>query len=279
MSCRIVIDTGGEYTEIMQGDSTYKSAPLRIRFPEVELIDDGNIVQMELLQMIDECPECAQSSCPSPEEYMNLYQCDEENIYVVTISSVLSGSYNSAVLGKSLFEEEDETKNIYVFDSKSASVGMTNIAYKIKEYEDQGLTFAEVVEKVEAYIEDSHVYFVLETLETLRKNGRLTGIKSALVTALNIKPVMSADQEGNIIQRGQGRGMKKGLSKMVEEAVSEVNNPEERIVGIAHCNDYARAELVKEMILAHITPKEIYITETSGLSTMYANQGGILLSM
>lgn len=279
MSCRIIIDTGGETTEITLGDSSFANAPLRIRFPHIELIDDGTIVQQELLDMIEECPECPQSSCPSPEEYMNLYNCDAQNIYAVTISGELSGSYNSAVLGKSLYEEEHGVKNIHVFDSKSASVGMTTIGYKIKEFEDQGFEFKEVIEKINDIIEELHIYFVLENLETLRKNGRLTGIKSALAGALNIKPVMYANESGQICQLGQGRGMKKALAKMVEEAAKQVKNPEDKIVGIAHCNDLERAEMVKKMVLDTINVKEVFITETSGLSTMYANQGGILLSM
>lgn len=279
MSFRIIIDTGGEYTEIMQGNDKYASAPLRIRFPEVELIDDGTIVQKELLDMIESHDEVPQSSCPSPEEYMNLYNCEAKNVYAITISAQVSGSHNSAVLGKSLFEEEHGKKNIHVFNSKSASVGMTTIAYKIQEFEEEGCSFEEVIEKVEAFIEDLHLYFVLENLETLRKNGRLTGVKSMVVSALNIKPVMTVDNIGDIIQSTQGRGMKKALVKMVEKAVEKVVDPETKIVGIAHCNDPERAEYVKELILERIKVKDIFIAETSGLSTMYANQGGILISM
>lgn len=279
MSCKIIIDTGGETTEITTADNCYATAPLRIRFPDVELVDDGTIDQLELLQKIADCDEVAQSSCPSPEEYMNLYNCDADNVYAITISSQVSGSYNSAVLGKNLFEEEHGEKNIHVFDSKSASIGLTIIGYKIKEYEEQGLGFAEVIEKVDAYIEELHLYFVLENLETLKKNGRLTGVKSMVASALNIKPYMGVDAEGNIVQLGQGRGINKSLAKMVEQAVEEVADVETKIIGIAHCNNLERAEKVKTMILDKVTPKEIFITETSGLSTMYANQGGILIAM
>lgn len=279
MSCRIIIDTGGETTEKTIMDDCFTTAPLRVRFPDVELIDDGSIDQMELLTKIAECDEVAQSSCPSPEEYMNLYNCDAVNVYAITISSEVSGSYNSAVLGKNLFEEEHGEKNIHVFNSKSASIGLTIIGYKIKEFEDLGMTFEEIVEKVEAYIEELYLYFVLENLETLRKNGRLTGIKSAVASALNIKPVMSVDKEGHIVQLGQGRGINKALAKMVDQAIDDLVDAETKIIGIAHCNNLERAEKVKEMLLARVTPKEIFITETSGLSTMYANQGGILIAM
>ena len=102
------------------------------------------------------------------------YRCEAERVYAVTLSAELSGSYNSAVLGKNLYHEEYGDKEIYVFNSRSASVGETLIALKIAECEEAGMDFEEVVRTVEGYIESQHTYFVLETLETLRKNGRLS---------------------------------------------------------------------------------------------------------
>ena len=91
----------------------------------------------------------------------------------------------------------------------------------------------QVIETVEAYIESQHTYFVLETLDTLRKNGRLTGIKALVATALNIKPVMGATPEGTIYQIGQGRGMKKSLGKMAESVLAELSDPQNKILAIS----------------------------------------------
>lgn len=140
---------------------------------------------------------------------------DAEHVYAVTLSAELSGSYNSAVLGKNLYEEEYGEKDIYVFNSRSASVGETLIGLKIAECEEKGMSFQEVIETVESYIEEQHTYFVLETLDTLKKNGRLKGLKAVVATALNIKPVMGSTPEGSIQQLSQARGIKKGLAKMV----------------------------------------------------------------
>ena len=110
--------------------------------------------------------------------------------------------------------DTDEGKQIYVFNSRSASVGETLIAVRIRECEEEGLTFEQTVHCVEESIEGQHTYFVLENLDTLRKNGRLTGIKSIVASALNIKPVMGSTPEGTICQLGQARGIKKALVKM-----------------------------------------------------------------
>lgn len=278
MNCRIIIDSGGEYTEEMRKNEVFHLAPLSIDI-DGEIFVDETISQKELLERIAASPNCPKSSCPTPEAYMELYNCDAENIYVVAISAALSGTYNSALLGKKLFEEENKTKNIYVFDSKSASVGETNIALKIKACEDLGMQFEEVIERVESYIQEECIYFVLESLETLRKNGRLTGVKSILAGALNIKPVLASDESGNITQLSQARGMKKALNKMIDELMNKMVNPEEKILGIGHCNNRKDAEYVKDLIEKKCKFKEIYIAETSGISTMYASDGGILMSI
>lgn len=278
MNCRIIMDSGGEFTELMRNNEVFQLAPLSIDIDGVVYVDES-ISQLELLGHIADSPNCPKSSCPSPESYMELYKCDAQNIYVVNISGSLSGSYNSAILGKNLYEEEDTSKNIHIFDTISASVGQTNVCQMIYDMEEAGKDFKEIVETVESFIETQDIYFVLESLEALRKNGRLTGIKSVLATALNIKPVMSANNEGEIIQISQARGIKKALSTMIDYMIENVENPEERVLGIAHCNNRERAEYVKSLVEAKIKLKDIYITDTSGISTLYASEGGIIIAL
>ena len=130
---------------------------------------------------------------------------------------------------------------------------------------------------MDAFSQEKHTYFVLETLENLRKNGRLSNIKAFVATALNIKPVMGATPQGTITQLGQARGMQKALRKMVEAMVAEVKNPQEKILSLSHCNNRARAEFVKEEVLKLIKVKDVMILETSGVSTLYAADGGIIM--
>ena len=164
-----------------------------------------------------------------------------------------------------------------MFNSRSASIGETLIALKIQECEEKGMPFYEVVEQVEAYIKGQNTYFVLETLETLRKNGRLTGVKAIVATALNIKPVMGATSEGTICQLGQARGMNKALIKMGEHVVSGLKNSKEKILAISHCNCRERAEGVKKMLKEKAEFKDVIILDTAGISSMYAADGGIIV--
>lgn len=243
------------------------------------IVDDETFDQSDFLRRVSQSSECPKSSCPSPDSYMESFRGEEEHIYAVTLSAELSGSYNSAVLGKNLYFEEYGEKEIYVFNSRSASVGETLIAQKIAECEEKGMSFQEVIDTVEAYIDGQNTYFVLESLETLRKNGRLTGLKALAATVLNIKPVMGSTKQGMIIQHGQARGIKKALVKMVEKVVEDLKNPEEKILAIAHCNCPERAEGVRKMLLEKVPVKDIIILDTRGVSSMYANDGGVIIAV
>ena len=277
MSYRIIVDSCGELTDEMKKSGMYKSAPLSMEVNGTHVADDNTFDQARFLRLLAESPHCPRSSCPSPEEYMSLYDCGADRVYVVTLSSELSGSYNSAELGRKLFEEEHSDKKIYVFNSRSASVGETLIAMKIRECEERGMDFEEVKECVESYIKGQKTYFVLENLDTLRKNGRLTGIKSLVASALNIKPVMGSTPAGTICQLGQARGIKRALDKMTDHIVQNAESPEEKVLGIAHCNCPERAEKVREILLGKLKVKSSFIVNTAGISTMYANDGGIIV--
>ncbi len=277
MSYKVIVDSCGELTEEMKKSENFETASLILEVDGFQIVDDESFDQADFLKRVAASELCPKSSCPSPEKYMESYHCDAEHVYAVTLSAELSGSYNSAVLGKNLYHEEYGDKKIHVFNSRSASVGETLIALKIKEFEDAGMAFEEIVDKVEAYIAQQNTYFVLETLDTLRKNGRLTGIKALVASALNIKPVMGATEKGVICQLGQARGMKKALIKMVDHIVSDLKNPEEKCLAISHCNCPERAEAVKNMIEDKVKLKEVMILDTRGVSTMYANDGGIII--
>jgi len=279
MDYKVVIDSCGELTDAMKATALYHTAPLSIMIDNHTIVDDETFDQASFLAKVAASPNCPKSACPSPEYYMASYKGEEKRVYGVTLSAELSGSYNSAILGKNLYLEEYGHKDIHVFNSRSASVGQALIGLKIAQCEARGMTFEEVVNTVETYITEQNTYFVLETLETLRKNGRLTGLKALVASALNIKPVMGATPQGVICQHGQARGIKKALSKMVDQIVAEIKRPEEKILGIAHCNCRMRAEAVKDMLESRLKLKAVFIIDTRGISSLYASDGGIIVAV
>ena len=277
MSYKIVVDSCCELPEELKNDPRFERVPLGLEVGEYQVLDDENFNQREFLDKVAEYPKCPKSSCPSPERFMEAYNADVDHVYAVTLSSHLSGSYNSARLGTDLFHEKYGQKQIHVVDSESASGGETQIAYKLAELESAGLSFEEIVNQIESYRDSVKTYFVLDNLETLRKNGRLSGVKALVASTLNIKPVMGSDK-GEIIQKAQTIGMKKALSKMADLAASEAGREEERRLIITHCNALSRAETVKELILSKRKFKECIIMDTKGVSSMYANDGGVIVT-
>lgn len=275
---KIVVDSCCELPAELCHDERFERVPLEIEIGDYRIADDENFDQKDFLRRMAEYPKCPKSSCPSPERYLKAYETEAQRVYVVTLSSKLSGSYNSAVLGKNLYEEQYGEKEILIVDSHSASCGETQIALKLMELEEQGLAFSEISKKIRRFRNEMNTYFVLDNLETLRKNGRLTGIKAIVASTLNIKPVMGAD-EGTIIQKGQCIGIKKALTKMVDFLAEELKDAEQKRIIISHCNAPERANMVMQLIKLKTGCSRIMIQDTAGISSMYANDGGVIVAV
>lgn len=279
MKYKIVVDSCCELPQDLKGDERFEIIPLTLIVgDQYEKEDDMEFDQREFLDAVAACPECPKSACPSPERYQKAFVTDAEHVYAVTLSSKLSGSHNSAVLGKKLYHEKNGEKAIFVVDSKSASCGETQIVYKIMELEEQGLSFEEITTQIEQFVREMNTYFVLENLDTLRKNGRLSGVKALVASTLNIKPVMGAD-DGSIIQLGQGIGMKKALTKMADTAIEEAVEAGRKRLMITHCNNPKAAECVRRHIEEKLCFKETLILDAAGVSSMYANEGGVIVTI
>lgn len=279
MNYKVVIDSCGELLDEWKQDPRFESVALTLSVDGVNIIDDETFDQADFLKRVAECPECPKSACPSPERYMRAFDCEAEHVYAVTLSAELSGSYNSAVLGKNLLQEDHPDRQIHIFNSKSASVGQTLIAMKIQECEEAGLPFEQVIETVDAYIEQQHTFFVLDNLETLRKNGRLSKVKALVASALKIKPVMGSTEEGAICQLDQARGMNKALVKMAQAIVEKTADSGQKTLAISHCNCHERAILLKNALEERMPIKKIVILDTAGVSSMYANDGGVIVAV
>lgn len=279
MKYKILVDSCTDLPIQLKTDSHFKIIPLTLIIDDKIIVDNEDFNQKEFLNIMNKSPNSPKSACPSPEDYMREFEGDGDT-YVVTISSELSGSYNSALLAKKLYLEEHPSSNkkIEVIDSRSASVGQTLIAMKIKELINSGHIFDEITEKIKIFRSEMKTKFVIESLENLRKNGRLSHIKAILSNVLNIKPVMGATPEGTICKLDQARGINKALIKMSEIIEGDVIKSQEKILGIAHCNCKERANFVKEEILKRVPFKDCFIVDTAGVSTMYANEGGIIVA-
>lgn len=277
MSYKIICDSCTDLPKNLREDSHFHLIPLSIHIDNYTVVDDETFDQKDFLARVAACPNCPKTSCPSPESYKEFYSGDED-IYVVTLSSKLSGSYNSAELARKLYLEEHPNKNIAIFDSCSASAGQTVLAMKIQELAENGLSFENIVNEVKKHRGEMQTKFVLESLETLRKNGRLSNLKAIICNALNIKPIMRGTKEGSIEKLDQARGMQRALQKMVASMGVDAILAEEKICVVAHCNNKQRALYVKGEIEKMLRFKKVIIVDTAGISSFYAGDGGIVVS-
>ena len=256
-------------------------APLTITIDDTHYVDDGTVDIPPYLAAMKASKNPVRSACPSPDLYAEDIKAAEGDCFIVTLSSKLSGSHNAAALGAQLAEEDMPEKKVHVFDSESASAGETYLALMIHDLVAAGKSFEQIVETVEEKIRSMHTLFVLDSLDNLVKNGRISKTVALLANVLSIRLLMSDDGHGAIKNISKARGIKGALSQMVETCRKHTEGlatASQRLV-ISYCNCPERARQVRDMIREKCPAiGEIVMTPTSALSSMYANDGGIVIA-
>lgn len=250
--------------------------PLKIDAGGKTFVDDENLDVDELIDTMANSHKPVKTSSPSPGDFLKEYE-KGDNVFVVTLSSALSSTYSNAILAKNI-ALETSNKFIHVFDSLSASIGETLVSLKILESIQNNLKPKEIVKKVEEYIDEMKTFFILESLDNLMKNGRISKTMGHIASALSIKPIMGGDDDGTIKLVEKVRGSKRAFNRLVDIIGEQGGQFEEKILGIAHVNALEKAEELKKTIEERYNFKEIIIVETRGLSTAYADDGGIIVA-
>lgn len=275
MAFSIIVDSCCDLTPEMRANPLFRSVPLTVHVDGKDFVDDDYLDTSLLIYAMDQSKEASSSSCPSPGDYLNAYRAAEGDIYVITLSALLSGSHNSARQAMMMFLEEQPQRSIHVFNSCSASAGEVLLAQRVHELASSGLAFRQVVTQADQAITDMNTLFVLENLDNLRKNGRLTKAQAMITGALRIKLVMGSTPEGEICKHGQALSIKQALSKLVEIMKADEKHRGKTLV-IAQCLCPERAELLRTMAEKSCEFARTIITATRGISSYYANNGGVV---
>lgn len=275
MSFSIIADSCCDFTPEMRTDPVFRSIPLTIHVGGADYVDNQNLDTSLLICAMSQSPDASSTSCPSPGDYLEAFRNAEGDIYVVTLSALLSGSHNSAWQAMRLFAEEQPERNVHVFNSCSASAGEVLLAQKVHELASSGLPFSQVVAQVERAVAETNTLFVLENLDNLRKNGRLTKVQAMLTGALRIKLIMGSTPEGEICKHGQALSIKQALTKLVEIMAADKNH-EGKTLYISQCLCPDRAQQLWDLSKKHCHFSGVVITATRGLSSYYANSGGVI---
>ncbi|MBR2277584.1 MAG: DegV family EDD domain-containing protein [Eubacterium sp.] len=283
MSYRIIADSCCDRTAQMADWTNITFVPLTLEIGDYRILDDENFDQDDYIRRTVEFNDVARTACPSPDAWASALDCEEDDLYLITITDKLSGTYNSALQGVELYKEEhpDSTKNIHVFNSLATS-GIESLAVeKIKALGDAGTDFDTVVSTVEDYIVNhTALYFCLESLDVLKKNGRLFALAATILKKLKLKMVFERTQEGNIKLAAQDIAMNRAIVKManiIGENVSGIDLADKRLI-ITHVCCREKAEFVAEKIAAVAPFGDVEIVKASGLNSTYAANGGIIVS-
>lgn len=273
---KIVADSSCELTNELKQTLNIDLIPFNITIEGKEFIDDEKLDRDDLLKSMRESEISPKTACPSPQKFLEAYR-GQDDVFVITISSKLSGTYNSAVLAKEMALEENNNKKIHVFDSLSAVCGETLVTLKINDLLKMNLDIDQIIHKVEEYIKEMKTFFLLESLDNLVKAGRISKLVGGIASALSIKPVMGAE-DGEIKLFKKIRGSKKAFQGLLDIIGEYGEKLEDKILGIAHCNVLEKAEKFKEEVIKKYNFKDIVIVDMKGLSSVYANEGGLVIA-
>ena len=275
---KIVVDSGCDISDetIAAKKINLQRIPLDMRIGDEDFVDDENLDIDDYLEKMLAYKEAVKTSAPSPGLFKKGFE-DAQSVYVVTISQKLSGSYNSAVVGRRLALEDDPGKFIHVIDSKSASAAMQSIVLKIQEFIQKNFSDLEIVEKISEFLKTLKTYILFERYDNLVKTGRLKPYIARIASILSIKPICYAN-DGEIEMLDKVRGYKKAVSRLIEIMINDKVDFASRVLSITHVRCYEKALALKDAILAKIKFKEVIITSATGICTTYANKGGIVIS-
>lgn len=274
MKIRIVADSSADL--ITLEDKSVVSVPLKIRTDNKEYVDDESL---DIKGMTDDLAAYrgkSGSACPGVGDWLDAFE-EADRVFCITITSNLSGSYNSAMVAKEMYESENPDKKVCVIDSLSTGPEMRLIADKIRELLAAGKDYEEICEAIAEYQKSTYLVFMLKSLTNLANNGRVSPAVAKIAGVLGIHVVGIASEVGTLEQKAKSRGEKKGILAVWKQ-MKELGYKGGKVI-IHHCFNLEAAKQLKEMITSEFANADVVIGVTKGLCSFYAEQGGMLVGI
>lgn len=268
---KIISDSGANVLHL--DDTSFENIPLTIHVDGTDYQDDASLSVDEFIEALHQNDGKTSTACPSIAQWQKAFEGADE-IYAITITSVLSGSYNSAVQAAGMYREDHPETKIHVIDSLSAGPEMELIIDKLKESIDAGLNFDEICAKINAYKEKTHLNFALESLDNLAKNGRISPAVAKVAKMLKIR-IIGRPDDGKLTPIGKARGARKTISYLIKD-MEEHGFSNGRVI-IAHILNEEGANNLKQAILDKHPEASVEIRKARGLCTYYAQKGGLMV--
>lgn len=269
---KIVADSSANVMQLQK--VAFAVAPLKIITAQREFVDDQNLDLQDMLSHFESYKGRSQTSCPNPEDWLKAFG-EAEDVFCVTITSGLSGSYNAACIAKEMYESENPGKRVFVIDSLSAGPELTLMIEKLQELICAGKTYEEICSYIPDYQKRTGLLFILESLKNFAANGRVSPAVAKLAGLLGIRIVGRASEQGTLEPTDKCRGEAKSLSTILERL--KESGLQKGRVHLAHCQNALAAGKLKDMIREALPEVVVTIGENLGLCSYYAEKGGILV--
>ncbi len=272
MNYKIIADSSADLSVL--SEFPFASVPLKIITDQKEYVDD---TALDVSQMIDDLRKykgTSRSSCPNAQDWLTAFG-DSEAIFCVTITSGLSGSYNSACLALNDYLEAHPHRKGLVIDSLSVGPESTLIIEKLYQLINEGLEFEDICDKITEYKKRTHLIFCLDSLRNLANNGRVSPAVAKIAGLLGIRIVGKASNEGTLEITDKARGADKALATIYKNMKASGYCGGK--VHIHHCENAQAAEVIVNLIKCDYPDVEITVRQTRGLCSFYAEAKGLLI--
>ncbi len=265
---KIVADSSANITAL--NDVDFSPAPLKVIAGDTEFVDDASLVLDDMLEFFEGYKGKSQTSCPSPADWLDAFS-DADEVFCVTITSGLSGSYNSACVAQGMAKD----KKVHVVDSLSAGPELRLIVEKLVELIKADMEFEQICKEIEEYKKTTGLVFMLESLKNFAANGRISPAIAKITGFLGIRIVGKASDQGTLQPlnkcRGEANSLKTILSHLKENGVNKGK------VRISHCQNEGAAARLTDMIKAELPSVDVDTDVCRGLCSYYAEKGGLLV--
>ena len=269
---KIVSDSSSDLLKLDNADFDF--SPMKILTDEREFVDDRNLDVDEMAIYLENYKGKSRTSCPNPSDWIEAFG-DADDIICVTITSALSGSYNSACVAKQIYEAENEGKRVFVLDTLSAGPEITLIVKKLEEYLKKGMDYDTVCGRIKAYIKQTGLVFMLKSLNNFANNGRVSPLVARIAGFAGICIVGKASDEGTLEPTHKCRGEARSIETIIKDlSAMGLKNGK---VSIAHCQNEEGALKLKNLIAEKFKNAQVEIHKLRGLCSFYAEKGGFLI--
>ncbi len=269
---KIVADSSANMLHL--GAFPFAAAPLKVITDEREFVDDAALDLDEMTAWFERYKGRSKTSCPSPADWLQAFG-DADEVYCVTITSGLSGSFNAACIAKQMYEAEHEGKRVCVIDSLSAGPELVLIIEKLEEYIKQELPFDTICAEIERYQQQTGLIFMLESLKNFAANGRVSPALAKIAGVLGIRIVGKASAQGTLEPTNKSRGEARALTTLIDNLRQAGLKTGK--VRIAHNQNEVAAETLRDMLLTVLPQADVQIHICRGLCSYYAEKGGLLV--